>query len=136
MPAMSSEEISAYSQDGYVVRKGLLSSEEVALIRDRARASIGPEIRDGKTGRIKTLTKAEEERYGFLRRDKRLVDLAQDAIGKPTYSFNQVLNPNVGSDDWHQDFSWFNARGYLAPKFVTICVPFDRATRENSCLGS
>lgn len=134
MPEMSGEEISAYFQDGYIVRKSLLSSKEVALIRDRARASIEPEIREGETGNVKTLTKAEEDRFGFLGRDERLVDLAQKAIGKPIYRYYYNIVPNVGADDWHQDFSFFYADGFLAPQFATIYVPFDTATRENSCL--
>ncbi|WP_156434191.1 hypothetical protein [Bradyrhizobium retamae] len=36
MLAMSSKELSAYALDGYIVRKNLLSSREVALYRDSA----------------------------------------------------------------------------------------------------
>lgn len=131
---MSSEEISVYSEHGYIVRKGLLSSKEVALIRARARASIGSEIREGKTGTVKTLTNEEEDQYGFLGRDERLVDLAQNTIGKPIYRYRHSILPNVGADDWHQDFAWWYADGFLAPQFATVYVPFDTATRENSCL--
>lgn len=133
MPVLSIDEISAYSRDGYIVRKNLLRSKEVALVRDRARASIEPEIREGKTGIVKTLTKSEEDEYGFLGRDQRLVALAQDVIGKPIYRYRHTFIPNVGADDWHQDFAWAFASGFLAP-LPTICVPLDTATRQNSCL--
>lgn len=133
MPVLSIEDISGYSRDGYIVRKNLLSSKEVALVRDRARASIEPEIREGKTRMVKTLTKSEEDEYGFLGRDQRLIDLAQDVIGKSIYRYRHTFIPNVGADDWHQDFAWGFASGFLAPQ-PTICVPLDRATRQNSCL--
>lgn len=148
MLAMSSKEISAYAVDGYIVRKNLLSSREIALYRDRARAPIEAEIKagsvlakkdeEGRTGLVKPLAKADENQYGFLGRDERLVDLAQVAIGKPVYRYAHEISlkqPIVGGAwDWHQDFGFFHADGLLAPQMATIFVPLETATRENGCL--
>lgn len=134
MLTMSSKEAARYSQDGYIVRRNLLTSKEIALIRDRARAPIEAEIREGKTGGVITLTKAVEKQYGFLTRDERLVDLAQDAIGKPIYRYRHVLMPNVSAYQWHQDFAFFYADGLLAPQMATIYVPLVKATKDNGCI--
>ena len=45
--AMSAEEAGRYARDGYLLRKGLLSPEEVERFRDRARAQLEQEQRDG-----------------------------------------------------------------------------------------
>ncbi|KRR29616.1 phytanoyl-CoA dioxygenase family protein [Bradyrhizobium retamae] len=150
MLAMSSKEMSAYTLDGYVIRKDLLSSKEVALFRDSIRVPIEAEIkagtllakkdREGKTGLVKPLTKADAERYGFLGRDERLVHLAQDAVGKPIYPYVDeisVKQPNIGGDggwDWHQDFAAFHANGLLAPQLATIWLPLETATTDNGCM--
>src|SRR5580700_10754834 len=85
MIAMTREETAAYGRDGYILRSGLLSREEVERFRDTARAQLERENRegavmskgdkDGKTTLLKMWTKAEDDQYGLLARDERLVDL-------------------------------------------------------------
>ena len=87
--AMNAEEAGRYARDGFLLRKGLLSLEEVGRFRDRARSQLEQESRDGsvmtkgdkegKTTLLKMWTKAEDDQYGLLARDERMVDLAQDA---------------------------------------------------------
>ncbi|KRR28391.1 phytanoyl-CoA dioxygenase family protein, partial [Bradyrhizobium retamae] len=148
---MSSEEVSAYARDGYVIRKNLFSRKEVALFLDRVRAPIEAEIagglvfakkdHEGRTGLVKGLTKADEVRFGFLGRDERLVDLAQDVIGKPVYRYAHEMplkQPAGGGGDggwgWHQDFGFFHTDGLLAPELTAIWLVFHKATRENGCM--
>ena len=47
--------------------------------------------KDGKTTLLKMWTKAEDDQYGLLARDERLVDLAEDAIGKPIYLYSHKM---------------------------------------------
>jgi ectoine hydroxylase-related dioxygenase (phytanoyl-CoA dioxygenase family) len=146
--AMSSQEADRYAHDGYLLRKGLLSLEEVDLFRERARAQLEQEQRDGsvitkadregKTTLLKMWTKAEDDQYGLLARDERMVDLAQDAIGKAVYLYSHKMTmkqPNEGGAwEWHQDFGYWYNYGCLAPDMMSIYVALDRATRENGCL--
>jgi hypothetical protein len=98
MIAMTREEAAAYARDGYILRSGLLSREEVGRFRDTARVQLERESRegavmskgdkDGKTTLLKMWTKAEDDQYGLLARDERLVDLAEDAVGKPIYLYS------------------------------------------------
>ncbi|MGY0576153.1 phytanoyl-CoA dioxygenase family protein [Bradyrhizobium sp. RDM12] len=151
MLAMSSEEMAAYALTGYVVRKKLLSTNEVAAFRDSIRSPIEAEIkagtmlakkdREGKTGLLKPLISSEDaQKYGFLGRDERLVNLAQGVIGKQVYLYVDeisVKQPNIGGDggwDWHQDFAAFHANGLLAPQVATIWLPIDMATADNGCM--
>ena len=47
MIAMTSKEAAAYARDGYILRPGLLSREEVERFRDTARAQLERESREG-----------------------------------------------------------------------------------------
>jgi ectoine hydroxylase-related dioxygenase (phytanoyl-CoA dioxygenase family) len=131
---MTTEDVSVYGQDGYLVCRNLLSKNEVAQIRQRVRGPIEADIREGKTCRVIAMTKADESQIGFLGREQRLVDLAQDAIGAPIYRYRHLLMPNIGFYEWHQDFDWHFANGLLAPQIATIYMPLDKATRENGCI--
>ncbi len=77
--AMSAEEAGRYARDGFLLRKGLLSLEEVSRFRDRARSQLEQERRggsvmtkgdkEGRTTLLKMWTKAEDDQYGLLARD-------------------------------------------------------------------
>ena len=94
--------------------------------------------KEGKTTLLKMWTKAEDDQYGLLARDERMVDLAEDAIGKPVYLYSHKMTmkqPNEGGAwEWHQDFGYWYNYGCLAPEMMSIYVALDRATRENGCL--
>jgi ectoine hydroxylase-related dioxygenase (phytanoyl-CoA dioxygenase family) len=146
--AMSAEEAGSYARDGCLLRKGLLSREEVERFRMRARTQLEQEQRDGsvmtkgdkegKTTLLKMWTKAEDDQYGLLARDERMVDLAEDAVGKPVYLYSHKMTmkqPHEGGAwEWHQDFGYWYNYGCLAPEMMSIYVALDRATRENGCL--
>ena len=103
--AMSDEETRLYARDGYILRKGLLKPDEVKSFRERARAQLEREQqngavmakgdREGKTTLLKMWTRAEDDQYGLLARDERMVDLAEDAIGKPIYLYSHTAHARV-----------------------------------------
>jgi hypothetical protein len=94
--------------------------------------------RDGKTTLLKMWTKAEDDQYGLLARDERLVDLAEDAIGKPIYLYSHKMTMKQpqegGAWEWHQDFGYWYNYGCLAPEMMSIYVALDKSTKENGCL--
>lgn len=148
MIAMTEGEARLYARDGYIVRKGLLGAEEVAGFRSRARMQLEQENsggavmakgdKEGKKTLLKMWTTAEDDQYGLLARDERMVDLAEDAIGKPIYLYSHKMTmkqPNEGGAwEWHQDFGYWYNYGCLAPEMMSIYVALDKATRENGCL--
>jgi ectoine hydroxylase-related dioxygenase (phytanoyl-CoA dioxygenase family) len=148
MLAMTEQEARDYARDGYIIRKALLSADEVEQFRDRARRQLEAESRaggvmakgdkEGKTTLLKMWTKAEDDQYGLLARDERMVDLAEDAIGKPIYLYSHKMTmkqPHEGGAwEWHQDFGYWYDYGCLAPEMMSIYVALDKATKENGCL--
>lgn len=146
--AMTQEESARYARDGYILRRGLLGADEVAKFRNHARAQLEKEQRagavmtkgdkEGKATLLKMWTKAENDQYGLLARDERMVDLAEDAIGKPIYLYSHKMTmkqPHEGGAwEWHQDFGYWYNYGCLAPDMMSIYVALDKATRENGCL--
>ncbi len=148
MIGLTAKEASAYARDGYIIRKGLLSEDEVAAFRGHARKQLEAERstgavmqkgdKEGKTTLLKRWTKAEDDIYGLLARDERMVGLAEDAIGKPIYLYSHKMTmkqPNEGGAwEWHQDFGYWYDYGCLAPEMMSIYVALDKATRENGCL--
>src|SRR5690349_21423089 len=101
MLTMNGAEAADYARDGYILRRGLLTQDEVSVFRDRARAQLEAESKagavmakgdkEGKTTLLKMWNKAEDDQYGYLARDERLVDLAEDAIGKPIYLYSHKM---------------------------------------------
>lgn len=148
MLAMTPEEAEDYARDGYLVRKGLLSAEEVERFRGRARAQLEAEQsaggvmqkgdKEGKSTLLKMWTKAEDDQYGLLARDERMVNLAEDAVGKPVYLYSHKMTMKQpregGAWEWHQDFGYWYNYGCLAPDMMSIYVALDKATVENGCL--
>jgi len=148
MITMTSEQAAAYARDGYILCKGLLSREEVERFRATAREQLEKENRAGavmtkgdKEGRatlLKMWTRAEDDQYGLLARDERLVNLAEDAIGKPIYLYSHKMTmkqPHEGGAwEWHQDFGYWYNYGCLAPEMMSIYVALDKSTKENGCL--
>ncbi|UVC11720.1 phytanoyl-CoA dioxygenase family protein [Rhizobium sp. TH2] len=148
MLTMNEAEAAAYIRDGYIIRSGLLTADEVDTFRSRARAQLEAESqtgavmakgdKEGKTTLLKMWNKAEDDQYGYLARDERLVDLAEDAIGKSIYLYSHKMTmkqPNEGGAwEWHQDFGYWYNYGCLAPEMMSIYVSLDKATRENGCL--
>jgi ectoine hydroxylase-related dioxygenase (phytanoyl-CoA dioxygenase family) len=148
MIAMTKEEAGLYARDGYIIRKGLLGVEEVDRFRGHARKQLEQENssgavmakgdKEGKKTLLKMWTTAEDDQYGLLARDERMVDLAEDAIGKPIYLYSHKMTmkqPNEGGAwEWHQDFGYWYNYGCLAPEMMSIYVALDKATRENGCL--
>lgn len=148
MLTMSADETVAYARDGYIIRKGLLSGREVDQFRDEARRQLEAETqsgtviakgdKEGKTTLLKMWTRAGDDQYGLLARDERMVDLAEDAVGKPIYLYSHKMTmkqPNEGGAwEWHQDFGYWYNYGCLAPEMMSIYLALDKATRENGCL--
>jgi ectoine hydroxylase-related dioxygenase (phytanoyl-CoA dioxygenase family) len=148
MIAMTRVQAAAYARDGYILCQGLLSREEVERFRGAARTQLERESREGavmtkgdKEGKatlLKMWNKAEDDQYGLLARDERLVNLAEDAVGKPIYLYSHKMTMKQpqegGAWEWHQDFGYWYNYGCLAPEMMSIYVALDKSTKENGCL--
>ncbi|WP_308916566.1 phytanoyl-CoA dioxygenase family protein [Jannaschia sp. LMIT008] len=144
----TADEAAAYARDGYFIRKGLLSPDEVEDFRGHARAQLEAEAaaggimskgdKQGNATLLKMWTTAGDDKYGLLARDERMVGLAESTIGAPIYLYSHKMTMKQpregGAWEWHQDFGYWYNYGCLAPQMNSIYVSLDRATRENGCL--
>lgn len=142
------DELACYAADGYFVRAGMLSAAEVADFRDHARRQLEAEAargtvmakgdQDGNKTLLRMWNRAEDDKYGLLARDERMIALAQASVGKPVYLYSHKMTMKQpgegGAWEWHQDFGYWHNYGCLAPEMMSIYVAIDKATRENGCL--
>jgi ectoine hydroxylase-related dioxygenase (phytanoyl-CoA dioxygenase family) len=144
----TADELRRYAEDGYFLRSGLLSADEVADFRNHARRQLEEEVakgavmskgdKDGNKTLLRMWNHAGDDKYGLLARDERVVGLAQAAIGKPVYLYSHKMTmkqPNEGGAwEWHQDFGYWHSYGCLAPDMNSIYIALDKSTQQNGCL--
>jgi ectoine hydroxylase-related dioxygenase (phytanoyl-CoA dioxygenase family) len=145
---LTEEQLREYAARGYVVLPALLSSEEVADFRERARTDLRKEAESdtvmrkgdsaGKVTLLKMWYTAGDDFYGRIARDERLVTIAREVIGRDTYLYSHKMTmkePRVGGAwEWHQDYGYWYQNKCLAPDMLSIWIALDASTRENGCL--
>lgn len=145
---LTQKQLENYASDGYFVVESLLSAEEVGAFRDRARADLraaaaqGDTMRKGDRAGNATLLKlwhsASDDIYGYVARDQRLVDIAQEILAKETYLYSHKMTMKEpregGAWEWHQDYGYWYQNKCLAPEMLSIWIALDPSVRENGCL--
>lgn len=143
--ALSEEQIAKYHRDGYVIRRGLFSAEEVKLVGDTARndhamdnAATALDDGEGNKVRLSLWNHPGEGVYGMMARCRRMVDSVEDLLGGEVYHYHSkmVLKDALtgGAWAWHQDYGYWYQNGLLFPDLCSVMVAVDAATRENGCL--
>jgi ectoine hydroxylase-related dioxygenase (phytanoyl-CoA dioxygenase family) len=144
----SKTELEGYDNYGYIIKKGLLGIEEVTKFRDKARADLENQKNDNeimqksdKEGNV-TLLKmwytAEDDIYGMLARDERLVNSAAELLNKSVYLYSHKMTmkqPGTGGAwEWHQDYGYWYNNACLAPDMLSIWISLDHSVKANGCL--
>jgi ectoine hydroxylase len=142
---LTDEQVSRYHADGYIIVDRLLDEEDVALLRDIARADhvlqqdAGSRA-DGEGGAVKLRVKNElaDDIYGAIVRSQTIVDAMETLLGGEVYHYHNKMilkEPRVGGAwTWHQDYGYWYNFGCLFPDLASCMIAVDRATRENGCL--
>ncbi|MFY0611097.1 MAG: phytanoyl-CoA dioxygenase family protein [Hyphomicrobiaceae bacterium] len=142
---LTSEEIAAYHEDGYLFLRSLFDHEEIGLLRrameeDPAieKHSLLRADQEGGATRISLWNRAGDSVYGLAARSERIVDAAEALIGEPVYHFQSKLtakDPFVGGAwEWHQDYGYWYYNGCLEPKMLSFMIALDRTDADNGCL--
>ena len=145
---ISKAESNTYAKDGYIIIKGFLNSEEVTIFRDKARADLEHQLNnndimqkgdeEGNVTLLKMWYTAEDDMYGMLARDERLVNSAEELLDKPVYLYSHKMTmkqPGTGGAwEWHQDYGYWHNYGCLAPEMLSIWISLDRSIKTNGCL--
>ncbi len=142
---LTQEQIASFSNDGYLVIRSLLDSEETELTlraarQDEALRINAMDVIDTK-GRITNLSlwnHPGDDIYGAICRSRRVVDAMEQLLGDEVYHYHSKLSakqPKVGGAwEWHQDYGYWYQNGCLFPSMASVFIALDPATLENGCL--
>lgn len=143
---LTTDQQEQYGELGYVIVPALLSDAEATAFRDRARADMRRETEgliekgdaDGNVTLLKMWYSAGDDFYGRVARDRRLVELAEQIIGRDIYLYSHKMTMKEprsgGAWEWHQDYGYWYQNRCLAPDMLSIWIALDRSTRANGCL--
>ena len=94
----SKSELGQYQSKGYFLRSKFFSQSEISEFRLRARGDLDRDLknnkvmikgdREGNQTLLKMWNSAEDNFYGFIARDERLVVLAQEILGDDVYIYS------------------------------------------------
>ncbi|MEM6761875.1 MAG: phytanoyl-CoA dioxygenase family protein [Pseudomonadota bacterium] len=139
------EEVTAFHRDGYVIRRGLFSAEEVSHL-NRA-VNEDPKIKDavyGLADRAGAITELAlwhhlgDDMFAAVARSRRVVENLETVLGGEIAFYHSKLTlkrPKVGGAwEWHQDYGYWYRNGYLFPHMASVFIALDPSTRENGCL--
>lgn len=140
-----SGELAAYREDGYVIKRGLFSTGEIALLGATARndhamdrASTALDDGAGNKVRLSLWNHPGDGIYGMVARSRRVVDSVEQLIGGEVYHYHSkmILKDALigGAWAWHQDYGYWYQNGLLFPDLCSVMIAVDPATRENGCL--
>lgn len=141
----SEEEIGRYHEEGYLIYRGLFTSEEVSLLGDVARsdheldqAASALDDGEGNAVRLSLWNHPGEGVYGMVARSERIVDSVEQLIGGEVYHYHSkmILKDALtgGAWAWHQDYGYWYQNGLLFPDLCSVMIAVDAATKENGCL--
>lgn len=141
-------QIEQYNQDGYLIIKGFLNSEEVGklyqiAIDDKAMSNNAINVNDstGKRSKLSLWYKPGNDIYGLLTRSESLINSVNKLLdgSAEVYHFHSKLmqkEPKVGGAwEWHQDYGYWYKNEFLLPdQMMSVMVAITEANKSNGCL--
>ena len=142
---LSDGEATAFSRDGYVVRKGLFTVDEVnalnRIVRDDpvvAESVYGRKDADGGTTELALWRDLQEDMFSDAARSERVVGSVEKLLGGKVAFFHAKLTlkrPRLGGAwDWHQDYGYWYRSGFLFPHMASVFIALDPSNEVNGCL--
>jgi len=146
--ALTTEQISAYHLDGFLIIKNFFSNAEISKLYDTAihdtavsRNAINVNDRTGKSSKLSLWYKPGDDVYGLLTRSYRMVSAANlllDGDSAVCHYHSKLMQkePRVGGAwEWHQDYGYWYKNEFLFPdQMLSVMIAFTDATKENGCL--
>lgn len=143
--SITDQQVREYEENGYVLVKGMLEPEEIALLskaahEDRAldKHSYGKADGEGGTVRLSLWNHPGDTIYGTIARCESIVNSAEKLLSGEVYHYHSKMimkDAKVGGAwAWHQDYGYWYQNGVLFPLLCSAFIAVDRATRENGCL--
>ena len=141
----SPEDVERYHADGFLIRRGLFSADEIERLGSTARAdhaldqaAVARDDGEGNKVRLSLWNHPGEGIYGMVARCHRVVDSVEQLIGGEVYHYHSKMilkdARTGGAWAWHQDYGYWYQNGLLFPDLCSVMIAVDAATRENGCL--
>lgn len=143
---LTAEERAAFARDGFVIRRGMVSPEELKPLADACLgdpeidgALVGIADSQGNMQEVVTWTDlTQPDMLSVIPRMARFVDGAEDLLERPVYHWHSKLSMkrpgSAGRWDWHQDYAYWYFEGCLYPDMLTVTIAVDRCDEANGCL--
>src|SRR3954454_3413132 len=143
--SLTSEQLTRYERDGYLVVETLFDRDEIGLLLRSAREdraldahSYGKDDGEGGQVRLSLWNHPGDGIYGMFARCRRMVDACEQILGDEVYHYHSKMimkDARVGGAwTWHQDYGYWYQNGVLFPDLVSVFIAVDPCTKENGCL--
>ncbi|CAH1785371.1 unnamed protein product [Owenia fusiformis] len=142
---VSPEVIDDFDNNGYIILRGFLSTDELKHIQTAIEHKDGVtkhayENDDGgdRKTRMCLWGHPGNDVTGMLARCEKLVDTSEKLLGGEVYHYHTKLmmkEPYTGGQFvWHQDYGYWYKNGILFPDLLTAFIAIDKADKTNGCL--
>ena len=145
---LTSNQISEYHRNGYLILKGFFNSEEATKLYEIAiddvavsKNVINVNDSSGKRSKLSLWYKPGNDVYGLLTRGESLVNAVDSLLdgNAAVCHFHSKLmqkEPKVGGAwEWHQDYGYWYKNEFLLPdQMMSVMVAITEANKENGCL--
>jgi hypothetical protein len=145
---LSAAEQAAYWRDGYIIRKGFFSKEEVGrlyetALQDNAMKKNALDLNDqtGKKTRLSLWFTPGNDVFGYMTRSRRMINAIKPLLDSdaPVCHFHSKLmqkEPHVGGAwEWHQDYGYWYKNQFMFPdQLISVMIALTHANKANGCL--
>lgn len=142
---LTSEQVTQFHRDGFVVQKAFFDAEEMEILRTYAKADKALQqaafLRADTQGGAAKMTlwnDAGDDLYGIVSRTAKLVDATEQLLGEEVYHWHHKMSMKEpftgGAWEWHQDYGYWYKNGCLFPDLLSAFIAVDPNTRENGCM--
>jgi phytanoyl-CoA hydroxylase len=142
---LSTADKAFFDENGYVLIKGMLQTEEVKKLYDIAihdevisNKSFDRGDANGLRTKLALWYSLGDDAYSLLARSERIVEGAKLLLGGEPAHFHSKLmqkEPKVGGAwEWHQDYGYWYRDGFLYPQMLSVLTALSPSTKENGCL--
>jgi aspartate/methionine/tyrosine aminotransferase len=145
MTTLSDRDLRTYEEQGYLVIPGLLTEQEVDVLRGEIPTLIAEDTprrvleQDGKTVRAVHGSHQTNDIFQRLVRLPRLLGIARQVLGSDVYVHQFKINMKAAFEGdiwkWHQDYVfWLKLDGMREPRALNVFVFLDDVTEFNGPL--
>ncbi|XP_056009968.1 L-proline trans-4-hydroxylase-like isoform X2 [Ostrea edulis] len=142
---VTNEMLQAFKEQGYIVLRGLFSSDELKKIKQVFEDSdlvpkYGYGIPDssGRMPKMVLWRAPGTDVSGMVCRCEKVVTTSEKLLEGEVYHYHTKIvmkDPLVGGrQEWHQDYGYWYQNGLLYPDAMSVFVAIDRCNKANGCL--